>query len=102
MVQFSRLTSHVSRLTEFILVLAGTFLLRSKGRAESASVSWQNSMQIDEHNKDEKWEYLTLCVKIAKARTGGGEGKTPVTTACPNGRLCERKTPYELRAREQQ
>ena len=45
------------------------------------------TQQCHSRKIDEQWECGTLCEKkITKARTGGGDGMTPVTTACPGDR----------------
>ena len=67
-------------------------------RGKRESVSERNSVKIDENNKlksgkAEPLDYMcnvfTCAIKM-DARTGRGEVKTSVTTACPEGR-CERK-----------
>ena len=52
-----------------------------------AKMSWFPPLIISFHKKiDEQWECWTLCAIKFEGTYRGGEGTTPVTTACPEDR----------------
>ena len=53
-------------------------------------------MKLDRDKKSEKTGMLNTTCEKNEGKYRGGEGKTPVTMTCPEGRAVEGETSYEL------